>query len=263
MLAFLTRRNEIVTAGRERSHVISSRLVPGPATPSVQMTPVGWITTMGLQRFEQRLERMVEGAFSKALRGGIQPVEIARRLTREMDLLRRVGVRGLIAPNVFVVTLSPSDADRFQSFADVLARELGDAAREHARSEGYVFVGPVEVEIRSDPSTRAGRYRVTAEVREGLDGLAAASLILSDGSRIVLSNETVEIGRLPECTIALSDPNVSRRHAEIRRHGSDVVVADLQSTNGTRVNGVPVRERVLEDGDEITVGTTSIRFETS
>ena len=237
--------------------------MPGRATPSGQMAPVGWITTMGLQRFEQRLERLVEGAFSKALRGGIQPVEIGRRLTREMDLLRRVGVHGLIAPNVFVVTLSLEDADRFQSFADVLARELGDAAREHARREGYGFVGPVEVEIRSDPSTRPGRYRVTAEVREGVDGLSAASLILSDGSRIVLGSETIEIGRLPECSIALSDANVSRRHAEIRRRGSDVVVVDLQSTNGTRVNGVPIRERVLEDGDEITVGTTAIRFESS
>ena len=79
----------------------------------------------------------------------------------------------------------------------------------------------------------------------------------------MLGSETVEIGRLPECSIALSDPNVSRRHAEIRRRGSDVLVVDLQSTNGTRVNGVPVRERVLEDGDEITVGTTAIRFESS
>ncbi|HUY22848.1 MAG TPA: DUF3662 and FHA domain-containing protein [Acidimicrobiales bacterium] len=218
---------------------------------------------MGLQQFEQRLERLVEGAFSKALRGGIQPVEIARRLTREMDLLRRVGVKGLIAPNAFSITLSPHDAERFQSFADVLARELGDAAREHARSEGYVFVGPVDVEIHSDPSTRAGRYRVTAEVREGPDGLSAGSLVMPDGSRIVLGTETVEIGRLPECTIVLSDPNVSRRHAEIKRHGSDVVVVDLRSTNGTRVNGVPVQERVLMDGDDVTVGTTTIRFETS
>ena len=233
------------------------------ATPSLEIPPVGWATTMGLQRFEQRLERMVEGAFSKALRGGIQPVEIGRRLTREMDLLRRVGVRGLIAPNVFVVTLSPQDADRFQSFADVLARELGDAARDHARSEGYVFVGPVEVEIRSDPSTRAGRYRVTAEVREGLDGLAAARSSCRTDPGSCWATRRSRSAVSPNARIALSDPNVSRRHAEVRRHGSDVVVADLQSTNGTRVNGVPVRERVLEDGDEITVGTTAIRFETS
>jgi hypothetical protein len=206
---------------------------------------------------------MVEGAFSKALRGGIQPVEIGKRLTRDMDLLRRVGVKGLIAPNVFVVTLSPQDADRFESFADVLARELADAAREHARNEGYGFVGPVEVEIQSDPRVRPGRCKLESLVREGPEGLPAASLVLSDGTRIVLGGETVDIGRLPECAIVVSDPNVSRRHAEIRRRGSDVVVADLRSTNGTRVNGVPVRERVLEDGDQITVGTTIIQFETS
>ena len=220
-------------------------------------------TTMGLQRFEQRLERLVEGAFSKALRGGIQPVEIARRLTREMDLLRRVGVRGLIAPNAFVVTLSSDDARRFETFADVLARELGDAARDHARSEGYGFVGPVEVEIRHDPAMRSGRYRVSAEVKEGPDGLSAASLITADGTRVVLGTEPVEIGRLPECTIVLNDPNVSRRHAEVKRRGSEVIVVDLGSTNGTKVNGAQVRERVLQEGDEITVGSTTIRFEMS
>jgi len=218
---------------------------------------------MGLQQFEQRLERLVEGALSKALRGGLQPVEIARRLTREMDLLRRVGVRGLIAPNFFVVSLSAADAERFESFADALARELADAARDHARDEGYVFLGPVEVEIHRDPRVRAGRFNVKAEVREGPDGLAAASLVLPDGSRVVLGTEPAVIGRLPECTIVLGDPNVSRRHAEVRRQASDVVVVDLRSTNGTRVNGVPVRERVLADGDEISVGTTAIRFETS
>jgi hypothetical protein len=218
---------------------------------------------MGLQQFEQRLERLVESALSKALRGGLQPVEIARRLTREMDLLRRVGVRGLIAPNFFVVSLSPPDASRFESFADALARELADAARDHAREEGYVFVGPVEVEIHRAPNLRSGRFSVAAEVREGPEGLPAGSLVLPDGSRVVLGTESVLIGRLPECTVVLSDPNVSRRHAEVRRQGNDVVVADLRSTNGTRVNGVPVRERVLADGDEIAVGTTSIRFESS
>lgn len=218
---------------------------------------------MGLQQFEQRLERLVEGAFSKGLRGGLQPVEIGRRLTREMDLLRRVGVRGLIAPNFFVVTLSPQDADRFRSFVDVLARELGDAAREHARTENYGFVGPVEVEIHLDDGLRSGRFTVEAQVVEGVDGLPAGSLLLPDGRRVVVESDAIVIGRLPECSIVLSDANVSRRHAEVRRQGTDVVVVDLGSTNGTRVNGVPVRERVLSDGDEIIVGTTNIRFETS
>lgn len=218
---------------------------------------------MGLRQVEQRLERLVEGAFSKGLRGGLQPVEIGRRLTREMDLLRRVGVRGLIAPNFFVVTLSAEDAERFRSFVDVLARELGDAAREHARTEGYGFVGPVEVEIHLDEALKAGRFTVEAEVVEGPEGLPAGSLALADGTRITIGAEPVTIGRLPECGVVVTDPNVSRRHAEVRRQGSEVVVVDLQSTNGTRVNGVPVRERVLTDGDEITVGTTAIRYEMS
>lgn len=218
---------------------------------------------MGLQQFEQRLERMVEGAFSKGLRGGLQPVEIGRRLTREMDLLRRVGVRGLIAPNFFVVTLSPEDAERFRSFVDVLARELGDAAREHARTENYGFVGPVEVEIHLDEGLKAGRFTVEADVAEGPDGMPAGSLLLPDGNRVPVESEPVLIGRLPECAVVLDDPNVSRRHAEIRRRDDDVVLVDLQSTNGTRVNGVPVRERTLADGDEISVGTTTITFESS
>jgi hypothetical protein len=218
---------------------------------------------MGLRQVEQRLERLVEGAFSKGLRGGLQPVEIGRRLTREMDLLRRVGVRGLIAPNFFVVTLSAEDAERFRSFVDVLARELGDAAREHARTEGYSFVGPVEVEIHLDEALKAGRFTVEVEVVEGPEGLPAGSLALADGTRITIGAEPVTIGRLPECGVVVGDPNVSRRHAEVRRQGTDVVVVDLQSTNGTRVNGVPIRERVLADGDEITVGTTAIRYEMS
>ena len=218
---------------------------------------------MGLQQFEQRIERLVEGAFSKGLRGGLQPVEIGRRLTREMDLMRRVGVRGLTAPNVFVVTLSAADTERFGTFLDALARELGDAAREHARTEGYEFIGPVEVEIQSDSALKPGRYTIKAQMREGLLGLPAASLILPDGSRIPLEAEPVVIGRMPECTVVLTDPNVSRRHAEVKRQGSDVIVVDLQSTNGTRVNGLPIRERVLVDGDDITVGTTILRFQTS
>ena len=111
---------------------------------------------MGLQQFEERLERLVEGTLAKPFRSNLQPVEIGRRLTREMDLHRRVGVRGLIAPNAFAVTLSPADVTRFANFIDALSRELSDAAREHARIEGYSFVGPVEVEIFEGSEPQAG-----------------------------------------------------------------------------------------------------------
>jgi hypothetical protein len=206
---------------------------------------------------------MVDGTLSKAFRGELHPVEIGRRLTREIDLKRRLGVNGLIAPNAFVVHLAASDFDRFESFLDALVRELEEAAREHARTEEYVFVGPVTVSVVEDPRQRRGRFAVVSDVHEGPQGLSAASVVLADGMRVVLGPEPITIGRLPESTIVINDPNASRRHAEIRRSGNDVVVVDLNSTNGTRVNGATIRERVLNDGDQIVIGTTLLRFETS
>ena len=218
---------------------------------------------MGLQQFEERLERLVEGTLSKPLRSTLQPIEIGHRLTREMDLHRRVGVRGLIAPNSFTVTLSPADVDRFANFVDALSRELADAAREHARIEGYSFVGPVDVQVYEGTRLRPGRFVVTAEVVEGPEEVPAAELVLPDGRHFPLGDGPVTLGRLPDCDVVLNDPNVSRRHAEFRRTTDGVVVTDLGSTNGTRVNGVPVREQQLASGDEVTVGSTTLVFELS
>jgi hypothetical protein len=216
---------------------------------------------MGLQQFEERLERLVEGTLAKPFRSNLQPVEIGRRLTREMDLHRRVGVRGLIAPNAFAVTLAPADVERFSNFIDALSRELSDAAREHAKNEGYLFVGPVEVEIFEGSTLKSGRFTVEAEVREDADGGFLAELVLNDGRRVQIGSEPLVIGRLPECGVVLADSNVSRRHAELRRSGDSVVLTDLGSTNGTRVNGAPIRERVLVSGDEVSVGSTRLIFE--
>src|ERR1700678_1152397 len=132
--------------------------------------PISLLETMGLQQFEERLERLVEGTLAKPFRSNLQPVEIGRRLTREMDLHRRVGVRGLIAPNSFAVTLSPADVSRFSNFVEALSRELADAAREHARIAGYSLGGPVEVELFEGSSLKAGRFTVTADVHESEEG---------------------------------------------------------------------------------------------
>ena len=217
--------------------------------------------TMGLQQFENRLERLVEGTLAKPFRSNFQPVEIGRRLTREMDLHRRVGVHGLIAPNSFIVTLAPDDVDRFSNFMDALARELADAAREHAKIEGYSFIGPVDVQILEGTRLRAGRFVVTAELTEADDRLPLAELVLPNGTRIELTGEPIVIGRMPECDVVLSDSNVSRRHAELRRNGDNTFITDLGSTNGTKVNGVSVHEQMLTSGDQITVGSTTIIFE--
>ena len=218
---------------------------------------------MGLQSFERRLERLVEGVFAKAFRSGLQPVELGRRLTREMDARRAVGVRGVIAPNVFNFALAPTDLERVSPFADALVRELADAAREHARSEGYRFVGPVEIELGEDPSLTPGIFLIRSELREGAGGASVGALVLADGERISVGDDPLTIGRLTECEVTLADDSVSRRHAEVRRQDSEIVVVDLGSTNGTKVNGERVQERQLVDGDLITIGNSSLRFEAS
>ena len=218
---------------------------------------------MGLQSFERRLERLVEGVFAKAFRSGLQPVELGRRLTREMDARRAVGVRGVIAPNAFEFALAPSDLERFAPFSEALVRELGDAAREHARREGYSFVGPVEVDLHEDQSLTPGIFLVTSELREASGGVPVGALVLPDGERVSVGDDALVIGRLDDCDVVLLDDSVSRHHAEVRRRENDIVVVDLGSTNGTKVNGVRVQERPLADGDQIMVGSTNIRFEAS
>jgi hypothetical protein len=217
---------------------------------------------MGLQAFERRLERLVEGAFTKAFRSGLQPLEIGRRLVKELDAGRTVGVHGVVAPNHFTVALSPADSERFATFRDALTRELADAVREHARDENYHFVGPVEVELTEDPNRRQGDLRVRATIEQG-EGGWSASLVLPDGRRVALADEEATIGRLPDCAVPLSDPQVSRHHAQVRRGPEGFRVVDLGSTNGTTVNGTIISDHPLRDGDEIGVGNTAIRFEES
>jgi hypothetical protein len=215
---------------------------------------------MGLQQFEQRLEQLVEGVFGRVSRGGLQPVELGRRLTREMDLERTVGMRGLIAPNHFTIRLAPRDRERFEPFEEGLVRELAEGAREHARSEQYHFLGGVEVVMETDPALAPGTFRVVAQTLADAGGVTP-TLVLPDGRRVTIDREPFLIGRLPECAVALQDPNVSRRHAEIRRRRDAVVLVDLDSTNGTLVNGSPIQESPLVDGDEVTIGETALRYE--
>lgn len=218
---------------------------------------------VSLKGFEKRLEQAVEGTFSRVFRSGLRPVEIGRRLTREMDINRSIDVRGrTVVPNSFSVMISPEDHSAFAEIADSLLRELADAARDHARGEGYSFLGPVDVEFVAG-GVRAGTCRVDARLREGRGGAGAGSLVLPTGDRIALGEAIVTIGRRSDSTIVLADPNVSRNHAEIRPAGSGWVLVDLGSTNGCRVNGNRVSIHPLDDGDEMSFGNTRIWFEAS
>jgi hypothetical protein len=215
---------------------------------------------MALERFERRLERLVEGAFAKTNRRGLQPVEIGRRLVREMDLQRAVGVHGFIAPNVFSVVLSPPDAERFAPLVETLSRELVQVAYEHVEDEDYTLPGPVEVEFLQDTTLAAGVFLVETKIVEGELPPPPAHLLLPDGRQLAVEDDPIVIGRLPTCTLVLADPNVSRRHAEVHRSDGQVIVTDLGSTNGTLVNGLRVSSQQLRDGDVITLGRTTIAF---
>ena len=207
---------------------------------------------------------MVEGVFARAFKSGLRPVELGRRLIREMDDNRSVGVRGdTVVPNSFTVALSASDLEQFEGVQDSLTRELADAAREHARDEGYAFMGPVEVHLEEDARLHTGAYQITGRMKEGEGGSGAGSIVLPSGERFTLTESVISVGRHPESNLVLADPNVSRNHAEIRPQGDRYLVVDLGSTNGTRVNGVRIDKQTLEDGDEITFGNTRMRFEAS
>ena len=219
---------------------------------------------MGLQSLERRLERMVEGVF-RGSRAAIRPIELGRRLVREMDEQRSVDVKGRrIVPNDFLIHLSPRDLTGFDDIQDVLQNELVEAAREYAREEGYHFMGPVRVQLTGDDQLRPGRFAVVASLRQAAGGVGAGSLVLPSGQRISLGDRPLTIGRQSDCSIPLNDQNVSRRHAEIIPGRGAYLVKDLGSTNGTMVNGTRIGgEQRLNDGDILSFGSTYVRFEAS
>jgi Protein of unknown function (DUF3662)/FHA domain len=221
-----------------------------------------------LHDFERRLGGMVEGLFAKTFRSGLQPVELAKRILREMDARKTVGVREVWAPNDFVFSLSPEDGRRFEQAEQALVQELEQVVRDHATERGWGLVGPPSVSFEVDDGLKRGEFTCVASLVEGEEKVeparpgGAALEVSEDGSTrtIRLSTATVTIGRLPGNEVVLKDSGASRRHAEVRERDGAYVLTDLGSTNGTQVNGETVQSRTLSDGDRITIGTTVIRF---
>ena len=220
---------------------------------------------MGLQSLEHRLERMVDGVFFRRSRGSIRPIELGRRLVRDMDDNRSVDVKGRrIVPNDFTVMLNAADHAGFDDIEEALVAELAEAAREYAREEGYHFMGPVTVQLAVDNGLRAGRFNIVSQLKQAASGPGMGSLVLPSGERVDIAEAPIVIGRLPECRVSVNDSNISRRHAEVRMTPTAYVVVDLGSTNGTMVNGIKIAgEQRLRDGDIISVGSTHLRFEAS
>jgi len=253
-----------------------------------------------LQAFERRLGGLVEGAFAKVFKGDVQPVEIAGALQREADDKKTVvGRDKVLVPNDYVVELGDHDFDRLAEWAKPLGDELAAMVREHAAERGYSFVGPVTVDFEQMSDLATGVFRVRSgvaadsagELRTKLGSAPASSreaagpgpadalpgrprLTIATGGNApqgspaargedvtyFLSKPVTIIGRAEQADLTLTDPGVSRRHAEVRVDGDDVQIADLGSTNGIRLNGGLVPQTRLVDGDRVELGSTTLIF---
>jgi hypothetical protein len=231
-----------------------------------------------LQRFENRLEQLVSGAFARAFRSAVQPVEVAAALQREVDNSAQILSRNRrLVPNNFRVELSPADHDRLAPYGSTLAQELTEMLQEHADEQHYVFTGPVSIAFDRVDELGTGRFRVRsaalAEVtpahgEQATDtAVRRAGVVLEvSGQRHPLVPPGLLIGRGTEADLRINDPGVSRRHAEIRvAPGADapaVSIVDLGSTNGMLVNGSRVQQATLDHGSTVKIGNTTmtVRF---
>ena len=245
-----------------------------------------------LRSLEEKLEGLVEGAFSRAFKQEVQPVELARKLSKEMLEHKTVSVSRVYVPNHYVVFLSPDDREQFQSYEQSLKKELSDYLLERARGEGLALVTRPVIDFETDDRLGLGEFGIQAQLLAEPDDEdappkqadfgqtmvytpdrsaavplrdegtgAARAVLVADGKRTILTGDNMTIGRSRECDVVIDDPNVSRRHAELRPHGAGWIVTDLGSTNGIKVNGRRVREAALEPGDEIMLGLVRLEYE--
>jgi hypothetical protein len=255
---------------------------------------------MGVAKsIEQRLESLVEGFFAKIFRSGLQPVEVGRRILREMAENKTVSVNRVYVPNDFRVLIGSDDYGRFKQMEAGLQREFSELVIDSAKENRWNLMGMPKVEFVEDERIGKGEYKVEAALtadadsgpaprvstrepdgsghnatraissntadRLGLTGSGAELVVLDDSGqpkdRISITDPPITIGRLSSNDVVLSDPNVSRRHAELQVNGGRWVVTDLGSTNGTLVNGKLAREHPLKNGDRLSFGTSELVFE--
>jgi hypothetical protein len=212
-----------------------------------------------LESFEKGLERAVNGAFAKTFRSGVQPVEIASALRSELDTKAAVVSRDrILAPNTFVVRLSTADAERMAALGSALTEELDRLVADHATTQGYAFAGPVTVSLSTDPQLSTGTVRVDSSTAAGRVSWRAV-LEVAGARHPIVKGRTV-IGRGSDADITVADAGTSRRHVEILWDGERGMVRDLNSTNGTQLNGAKVTEGPLTPDSVVRIGQTDIVF---
>jgi hypothetical protein len=249
-----------------------------------------------LRNLEQRIENLVEGVFSRAFSSQVQPVEIARKLAKEMDAHRTASVSRVYVPNQYTVWLSTEDRKRLEGYESSLEQELAAYLLEHARRHDYALLTRPGVELENDDRLRLGEFGIQTRLvkpparqgeapeqgeqghtmvysvppkqtkskrRQSSAHLTDTKAIVSlDDRRYVLDGPVASLGRSRECDCVLNDPNVSRRHAELRRGPTgDWQIVDLGSTNGVKVNDRKVDSSRLAPGDDIALGTVRFTFD--
>jgi Protein of unknown function (DUF3662)/Inner membrane component of T3SS, cytoplasmic domain len=248
-----------------------------------------------LRNLEAKLGGLVEGAFGRAFKTSVQPVELAHKLAKEMEDNQMVSVSRVYVPNHYRVFLSPQDRGQFSSYEPALRKELSDYLLEHARQERLALTSRPQIEFHTDERLELGEFGIQAQLLGEPDAEEEAAaepapsagdfghtmvyspdrearplepaldrrqaLLVAEGRRNVLSGERVLVGRSRECDVTVSDPNVSRRHIELRRGDGGWTAVDLGSTNGMKVNGRRIGHAELNPGDRIRIGVTDLTFE--
>jgi hypothetical protein len=247
---------------------------------------------------ERSFENIFDGIFSRAFKSGVKPLQLGRRLLQVVDAERDVDAQGRrVVPNSYLVQLSPADREGFADLEPALVQELTAALREYIAQEGFHVDGKARVALRTNPDLRKGKFEIAARniaqdtvpasdvatpINSGEVPVVPASppvlglvpgvgieappavLTLPNGQRIELHEGHYVLGRHLDNDIVMNDTNVSRKHAEFVCAAGEVVVRDLGSTNGTKVNGVLVTgEQLLQHGDVINLGTAQLTFEAS
>jgi hypothetical protein len=244
-----------------------------------------------LRQIEHKIESLFEGVFGRAFRTHVQPVELARKLAKEMDEGKTVSVSRVYVPNEYSIFLAPADREQFSSYEDSLIDELQQYLAEHARREQYALLSSPRVVLNTDADLAVGEFGIATRMvqprgeaalperepsatmiyrpaQQPTEAASPAELgvekelvsLSVNGRKHEVTKQRTTIGRSRDCDVQIEDPSASRRHAELRQEGTGYWLIDLDSTNGLEVNGLRTKRAKLDHGDKITIGSTQISF---